>query len=84
MAEVKTGTAAGGKADTTDYSASKAPETKAEAEEQVTHADWRLIPGGAMGSHEAIGMSAIERSQVPSEGEKPPDLDFKDAPKGVE
>jgi hypothetical protein len=74
----------GGKADTTAYSASKAPETKAEAEEKVSYGDWRLIPGGATGSHEAIGMSAIERAQVPSGGDKPLELDFKDSPDGLE
>ena len=57
------------KTDTTQYSASKAPETRREAEERETIRDFRLIPGGRHGSHEAIGMAALERDDVPSEGD---------------
>jgi hypothetical protein len=73
----------GGK-DTTDYSASKAPETAAEATEQVTTTDPRLIPGGGHGAHADVGMSAMDRADVPSGAEKPDQLSVGDAPKGVE
>ena len=33
--------------DTSEYSSTKAPETRAEAEERETQPDSRLIPGGA-------------------------------------
>jgi hypothetical protein len=35
------------KADTSEYSSSKAPETRREAEEPEAFSDTRLIPGGA-------------------------------------
>ena len=62
------------KPDTTEYSASKAPETKREAEEQETVRDFRLIPGGRRGSGQAIGMSAMDRNDVPNHGENPKDI----------
>ena len=59
------------KPDTGEYSASKAPETRREAEEQETTRDFRLIPGGRRGSEKAIGMSAMDRDEVPNHGENP-------------
>ena len=59
------------KPDTSAYSASKAPETKREAEERETVRDFRLIPGGKRGSEKVIGMSAMNREDVPNHGEKP-------------
>lgn len=44
------------KVDTTAYSASQAPETRKEAEEDTPFSDWRLIPGGPRGSHADVGM----------------------------
>jgi hypothetical protein len=55
------------KPDTSEYSASKAPETRREAEEATTTHDSRLIPGGDHGATVEIGMSAMDRSEVPSE-----------------
>jgi hypothetical protein len=68
------------KPDTTEYSASKAPETKREAEERETVRDFRLIPGGKRGSEKAIGMSAMDREEVPNHGENPNLEKFGDSP----
>jgi hypothetical protein len=51
--------------DTTEYSASKAPETRGEAEEKRSFSDWRLIPGGRRGAAADIGITAVDRSGVP-------------------
>jgi hypothetical protein len=61
------------KADTSEYSASKAPETRKEAEnrEPQNFADWRLIPGGKHGSPEPSGMNALHRGDVPSGADRP-------------
>ena len=61
------------KPDTSEYSASKAPETRKEAEnrEPRNFADWRLIPGGKHGSPEPSGMNALHRSDVPSGADRP-------------
>ena len=66
----------GGKADTTDYSASKAPETRAEGEERESTPDERLLPGGAQGSPVSVGMPAMDRADVPSGAAKPEELDM--------
>jgi len=68
------------KPDTSAYSASKAPETKREAEERETVRDFRLIPGGKRGSEKAIGMSAMDREEVPNHGENPKVEKFGDTP----
>jgi hypothetical protein len=57
--------------DTSEYSASKAPETKREAEERETTTDTRLLPGGARGAHADVGMSAMDHADVPSEALRP-------------
>ena len=59
------------KKDTSEYSSSKAPETRKEAEEKETVPDTRLKPGGALGSPTPIGMDALHRDDVPSEARKP-------------
>ena len=67
--------------DTTEYSASKAPETKRAAEnEEPTH-DARLTPGGATGAPVEIGMSAMDHEQVPSEALPPRVEQFGDSPR---
>ena len=68
------------KPDTSEYSASKAPETRREAEEQETVRDFRLIPGGKRGSEQAIGMAAMDRDDVPNHGENPGLEKFGDSP----
>ncbi|OFW05100.1 MAG: hypothetical protein A3H96_06230 [Acidobacteria bacterium RIFCSPLOWO2_02_FULL_67_36] len=54
--------------DTSDYSSSKAPETRAHARERAgSYSDWRLIPGGRSGSEVSVGMDSIDRESVPSQ-----------------
>jgi hypothetical protein len=68
------------KTDSTQYSASKAPETSRAAEEKDTIRDFRLIPGGRHGSQEPIGMSAMNREDVPSEGRDEDLANYGDSP----
>ena len=56
--------------DTSDYSATKAPETRREAEERESTRDMRLIPGGARGTPTPQGMAGLEREE-----EREPDTD---------
>ena len=56
--------------DTAEYSATKAPETRKQAEEQESTPDTRLIPGGAHGTPSLQGMSALEREDAPSQRPK--------------
>ena len=51
--------------DTAEYSASKAPETRKQAEELETTFDSRLIPGGAHGTRAPQGMAAIDNDVAP-------------------
>lgn len=64
--------------DTTEYSASRAPETRAQAEERDPSdvSDARLLPGGARGSDADPGMSSLDRNAVPSEAAPPRMTDF--------
>ena len=55
--------------DTTEYSGSKAPETRQEAEERTGVSDARLIPGGARGAKQDPGMSGLDRDQAVSGGQ---------------
>jgi len=71
------------KNDTTEYSASKAPDTKAEAEEPEPYSDLRLIPGGRRGARAEIGMSAMDRNDVPSEAREPGQTRYGDSPKAT-
>jgi hypothetical protein len=79
--EDRTPPAGTGTSDTTEYSASKAPETKSEAEEPNTYSDLRLIPGGRRGARAEVGMSAMDRSDVPSEAREPGQTRYGDSPK---
>jgi hypothetical protein len=72
----------GGKHDTTDYSASKAPDNRAAVESRLAGDDARLTPGGAHGSPEEIGMSAMDRRAVPSEALPPDELDVRERDSG--
>jgi hypothetical protein len=66
-----------GPSDPTDYSASKAPETRREAEEEHPHpSDPRLWPGGARGTAADPGMSSLDRDTPPSGGRSPQQQDF--------
>jgi hypothetical protein len=54
--------------DTSEYSSSKAPETRKEAEEPYEFSDTRLIPGGAEPrTHTDQGMAGLDRDTVPSQ-----------------
>ena len=55
------------KADTGDYSATKAPDTRKHAEEQVTTPDFRLKPGGRLGAPALQGMAGLEPQDVPAD-----------------
>jgi hypothetical protein len=60
-----------GPSDATNYSSTKAPETRKEAEEEHPHwSDMRLIPGGAHGAPVDPGMSSLDRSTLPAGGER--------------
>ena len=53
--------------DTSEYSSTKAPETRAEAEERESQPDSRLIPGGAEPrATNDPGMSSLDRGTVPN------------------
>jgi hypothetical protein len=55
------------KTDTSEYSSSKAPETREHAEErQGNRVDARLMPGGAHGSSQPQGIDALDREAVPN------------------
>lgn len=55
--------------DTAEYSGSKAPETRREAEEENGPSDHRLKPGGAHGSSADVGMSSLDRHVTISGGD---------------
>ena len=82
--EAKPKSTDGGMDDTASYSASKAPETQAEMGGRDSTGDPRLIPGGLHGAPHDVGMSGMERDDVPSRAEKPEQLNMRDSPKGVE
>ena len=48
------------KKDTSEYSSTKAPETREHAEEKDEQRDTRLQPGGATGSPTAQGMAGLD------------------------
>lgn len=54
-----------GTEDTTEYSSSKAPDTRTHAEERESVIDSRLMPGGAHGARVDPGMSGLDRDTVP-------------------
>jgi hypothetical protein len=64
--------------DTTEYSASKAPETRAHAEGRSPDAvsDDRLEPGGPRGAEAGVGMDGMDRDEVPNRAASPGQTDF--------
>jgi len=54
------------KPDTSEYSSTKAPDTRDHAEERTSTPDSRLTPGGAHGTPSAQGMAGLDREDVPS------------------
>jgi hypothetical protein len=73
MADDPHGNPDSGKHDTTDYSASKAPDTRAAVESRHGSGDPNAVPGGPMGSTAEIGMSGLDRADAPSDGVVPAD-----------
>lgn len=73
----------GGPGDTSEHSASKAPETREEAEEKHPFSDFRLIPGGQHRADTEVGMSAMDRADVPSEGKSPGQTKYGDSPESA-
>ena len=58
--------------DTSEYSSTKAPETRDEAEERTSQPDSRLIPGGAEPrTHAPQGIEALDRDTVPGMAQPP-------------
>ncbi|MEO6213447.1 MAG: hypothetical protein ABIP65_07445 [Vicinamibacterales bacterium] len=62
------------KKDTSEYSSTKAPETRPAAEERDGNHASTLIPGGALGSPSPQGMAALEREEHATGVEQEPDL----------
>lgn len=70
-----------GPSDATEYSSSKAPETRKEAEEQHPHSsDPRLLPGGAHGAPVDPGMSSLDRADAISGGRSSGQEDYGRSP----
>ena len=57
------------------------PNDPDDAEHSEAPHDPRLIPGGARGAHVDVGMSSMDRDQVPSKALPPRVEDFGDSPK---
>ena len=55
------------KAETGDYSATKAPENQEHVESTEPSRDPRLIPGGLHGTPHDVGMSGLYRETIPSQ-----------------
>ena len=71
MSDHPQGNPDGGKHDTTDYSASKAPETRAAVESREGNTDPNARPGGPLGASADVGMSGMDRADTPSGGVVP-------------
>ena len=54
-------------AETSDYSATVAPENRKHVTSRATTADPSLIPGGPSGAPVDVGMSELHREDVPSQ-----------------
>lgn len=71
-----------GPSDATDYSSTKAPDTRTHAEERDPHpSDPRLHPGGAHGSPADVGMSSLDRDETLSGGQSTGQEDYTKPPK---
>ena len=63
--------------DAADYSSTKAPETRTEAEEEHPHpSDPRLIPGGERGATADPGMSSLDRDTTIGGAQSPGQQEF--------
>lgn len=69
--------------DTGEYSSTKSPETRAEAEEKVSQPDSRLIPGGAEPrTPSQQGMAGLDRDDVPNGATDTGQTRYRDTAKG--
>ena len=64
----------------TEYSATKAPENRPHVESTAAVNPATLRPGGATGSPVAIGISAVDRVDIPSGARKPEELAYGENP----
>lgn len=64
------------KSETGDYSGTKAGENQPHVESEFQTGDESLIPGGPTGSAAPIGMSGLERDEVPSAAVEPGQTDY--------
>jgi hypothetical protein len=70
------------KPDTSEYSSSKAPETREHAEERKGNLDDpRLVPGGARGTNHPQGIDALDRDTVPNGAADPGVTRYGDSPR---
>lgn len=70
------------KKDTGEYSATKSPETRQEAEEPSEFSDPRLIPGGAEPrTHTDQGMAGLDRDAVPNHAQDTGQTRYRDTSK---
>jgi hypothetical protein len=63
---VATNDTVGKKAETGDYSATKAPENREHVESDAAPTSSTLKPGGSHGAAADVGMSGIDRKTIPS------------------
>jgi hypothetical protein len=75
MATDETG---GKKSETSDYSATKAPENREHVESDAPLQRTTLKPGGAHGANAPVGMSEIDLRTIPSRAVDPALEDFGD------
>jgi hypothetical protein len=61
---------------TADYSATKAPENEPHVQSEPRAKDDTLIPGGRHGAKAAVGMSEMDRDEVPSGAVNPGQTDY--------
>jgi hypothetical protein len=69
---------------TTGSPALTAPDPKQEAEGKQPYADMRLIPGGRLGASIQIGISAVNRGDIPSGAREMGQARYGDSPGGGE
>lgn len=62
--------------DTADYSATKAPENEPHVKSEARSKDDTLKPGGSHGAKAAVGMSAMDRDEVPGGAVDPHQTDY--------
>ena len=66
----------GKKSETSDYSATKAPENAEHVESKARDRNDTLKPGGAHAATAAVGMTELDRDSVPSGATDPHQTDY--------